>query len=293
MRIIACLTTLPKRIKKIHKVIKSIVNQTRKLDKIYINIPYKTMNNQPYTIPSFFYHYKKEIEIIRCDDFGPITKILPVLDIETDPNTYIVTLDDDIVIHKDVIKILEKRIKKYPNSALSFSGWCIGSFPCYIEFFNKLEKDKEVDWLQGTNAILYPRYILDKNKIVKFMQSLPKFMIKHDDHILCAYLEIQKIKKIVLKEDSDKYFLKQTYSNIDSVSGMSLFKLQVILICIFFYKKGLYFRDPNKNKNLFLISVVICLMYGVNKLSISKKILIFGIVLFFSRWITYYASVFL
>ena len=70
------LTTIPERIKNIEKSINSIISQTLKPDKIFLNIPYKyeRFNNviSDEEIPKF----DKIVEITRCDDFGPGTKLM-------------------------------------------------------------------------------------------------------------------------------------------------------------------------------------------------------------------------
>ena len=141
MRIVVSLTTIPKRIDKIRNVLQSILQQSRKADKIYINIPEKTLKGEKYKIPKFISE-NREIEIVRCQDYGAITKLLPILNIEREPTTRIITFDDDNIVHKDVLKIFEKRAKVYGNSALSFSGWCLSSFPSYIQLYDKSERDR-------------------------------------------------------------------------------------------------------------------------------------------------------
>ena len=75
------LPTIPQRIKRIKKSIDSLINQTQKPDKIFINIPtkYKRFSEtiQDHQIPKFS---SDAVEIIRCDDFGPGTKLLGSLE---------------------------------------------------------------------------------------------------------------------------------------------------------------------------------------------------------------------
>ena len=71
------ITTIPQRIKNLNKSVKSLLNQTRKPDKIFINIPFKyrrfseTIENKQ--IPKFDNNF---VEITRCEDYGPGTKLL-------------------------------------------------------------------------------------------------------------------------------------------------------------------------------------------------------------------------
>ena len=107
MRIVGSITTIPDRISLIEAVLDSILSQTRPLDCLYLNIPNISKKGKQYRIPEFL--KIKNLVLNRCEDYGPITKLLPVLDIETDPDTYIVTFDDDRIVHRDVVKIITKK----------------------------------------------------------------------------------------------------------------------------------------------------------------------------------------
>ena len=71
------LTTIPQRVKNLNKSIESLLKQSQKPDKIFINIPFKykrfseTINDDQ--IPKFDNNL---IEITRCEDYGPGTKLL-------------------------------------------------------------------------------------------------------------------------------------------------------------------------------------------------------------------------
>ena len=72
------LTTIPSRVKSIYKTIESIQNQTLKPSKIYLSIPYKYKRFQNLEIDeSDIKDIKfKNLEIIRCEDYGPATKLM-------------------------------------------------------------------------------------------------------------------------------------------------------------------------------------------------------------------------
>ena len=74
-------STIPQRIKNLDKSIKSLLNQTKKPDKIFINIPFKYKRFSEIIkddeIPKFD---SSVVEITRCEDCGPATKLLGSLD---------------------------------------------------------------------------------------------------------------------------------------------------------------------------------------------------------------------
>ena len=91
------LTTIPQRIKDLNKSIESLLKQSKKPDKIFVNIPFKYKrfkeifdDNQ---IPKFD---NSIVEITRCEDCGPGTKLLGSLD-KLEKNSLVILADDDHV----------------------------------------------------------------------------------------------------------------------------------------------------------------------------------------------------
>jgi hypothetical protein len=246
MRIVGSITTIPDRISLIEAVLDSILSQTRPLDCLYLNIPNISKKGKQYRIPEFL--KIKNLVLNRCEDYGPITKLLPVLDIETDPDTYIVTFDDDRIVHRDVVKIIEKKIAKYPKHVLSFSGWNMGSFPFYLERYDDNTEDIEVDWVQGCHSITYPRSCVNKKRIINCFITAPSFLSRHDDHKISAYLERNKVKKISIGADAEKHFISapccktDAISGGDSIWGKVKYFTQVLYIVNYFSSLNLYHR---------------------------------------------------
>ena len=75
------ISTIPQRLKNISTSIESLLTQTQKPDKIFINIPFKyqrfSETVKDSQIPQFD---NNTVEVTRCDDFGPGTKLLVSLD---------------------------------------------------------------------------------------------------------------------------------------------------------------------------------------------------------------------
>ena len=114
------LTTIPQRIKNIRKSIDSLINQTRKPDKIFINIPYKyrrfkeTIEDDQ--IPKF---NEDLIEITRCDDYGSGTKLMGSLD-KFKKNSLIILADDDNAYEDYMIEKFYQYFSLAPENAYSF-----------------------------------------------------------------------------------------------------------------------------------------------------------------------------
>ena len=89
------ITTIQKRIKNIKKSIDSLLQQTKAPDKIFINIPteYKRFKEiiENEDIPKFD---EEKIEITRCEDYGPGTKLLGSLH-KIKKDSLVILADDD------------------------------------------------------------------------------------------------------------------------------------------------------------------------------------------------------
>jgi len=189
------MTTLPGRLDDIVIPIKHILRQTVPLESLYLNIPTRTMKGDTYHIPQDFLGqfegYKTKVVINRCVDYGPITKLAPTLDLETDPSTYILTFDDDIIVHRDLIRVLRDRIKIHPDVCWALSGVCVGKFPFYFQFVIGNEKDQCVDWIQGVHVVAYRRsFFTTCEDLVKFKDTTPiaDILVSNDDHHVSLYL---------------------------------------------------------------------------------------------------------
>lgn len=285
MRLIASLTTLPSRINSIKPVLQSLINQTRKLDAIYLNIPYKTLKGSTYTIPPFIREISKQqqIKILRCKDYGPSTKLIPTINKRIiSRNTYILTFDDDNIVDKDVVKIFSYKIRQYPDSALSFSGWCYGDYPFYFQLHDNNDTDTYVDWIQGCHCICYPSWLLDKGEILRFYKAQPKFLQRHDDHVISAYLESKKIYRISIKGNANSYFKETEYRLIDGISGNKdslwagiAFKWEVIRASMHYVRLGYYYQsDVSFSNNMLMLSME-CLALSL----LPKKLKLLGLIL--------------
>lgn len=239
MRCVGSMTTLPKRLCKIRKIILSILNTNIEL--LYINIPYKTKSGEKYTIPPGFLQDLDRVKIIRCDDYGPITKLLPVLDIEHDPDTCIITFDDDMLVNSKVVKILTRKSRKYPDSCIGFSGACAGKFPFLYHWANTNKTDIHVDWLEGVHCILYRRKFLDKKEILNFCKPIQNLLQKNDDHWISSYLASKKISRISIGYNPSHYFKETSIKYISPLCGRYI-KLLWEHLCImqYFSHKGIY-----------------------------------------------------
>ena len=114
------LTSIPQRVKNINQSVESLLKQTKKPDKIFINIPKKyrrfkeNINNEQ--IPKF---KNDAVEIIRCEDYGPGTKLLGSLD-KLKADSLVILVDDDHSYENYMIEKFYHFYSKAPENAYSF-----------------------------------------------------------------------------------------------------------------------------------------------------------------------------
>ena len=184
------ISTIPQRIKNLNESVNSLLNQTIKPDKIFINIPFKyrrfTEIIQDEQIPKFDSNL---IEITRCEDCGPGTKLLGSLD-KFEKNSLVILVDDDHTYEDYMIEKFFYFYSKAPDNAYSFYVHPLGNFGIgqgadgfaintnYLtgikNFYDKIVKDYKELFLYDDLWISYFLYFFKKNKILSLREHLKK-----------------------------------------------------------------------------------------------------------------------
>ncbi len=194
-RIVVSLTTTPYRIDKIKPTLEAIRQQSIKADKIYLNIPYRLQRtNVEYVVPSWLHEYP-DITIVRGDDYGPITKLLPTLQQEQDPQTIIITVDDDVWYPRHVVRDLVHFLLQKKHSAAT---------PVHISFdldadykitalTHKYKHASQTKLVVGAAGVAYRRSFFADDFVTIFM-AIPDICRLSDDLIISMYLSSHKIQ---------------------------------------------------------------------------------------------------
>lgn len=120
--IVVCLTTIPSRIDLISDTLKSLMAQTRRPQRIRLHIPEYSIREQcAYTLPEWL-HGLKDIDIIRCPDYGPSTKLIPALE-AFDPDQKLLVVDDDRLYPSDMIDKSHFWSQARVDCAIASGGW--------------------------------------------------------------------------------------------------------------------------------------------------------------------------
>jgi len=207
------LSTIPDRLNTINQSIESLINQTVKPDKIFVNIPYEYKRFKEKVSEKDIPAFPDIVEVTRCEDCGPGTKLLGSLN-KVKKDSLLILADDDQIYENYMIETFEKFYKKDPNNAYSFYVHPLGKFGIgqgadgfainsnSIEnidlFYQKIVKDNYELFLYDDLWISFFLFFFKKNKIL----SLHNFL-KEDQ---------KGKKKTIYKSHNSKSGLISTYA---------------------------------------------------------------------------------
>ena len=219
------LTTIPSRIKQLGLTIDSLIAQTIKPQKIFLNIPHR-YERFPDQFISTEYLEKllniETLEIVRCDDFGPGTKLLGSIN-KLEKYSHVVLVDDDHIYQKDMFEIFFNEVLKNPENAYSF---------CVYEI-EDLKVGQGADGFM-INIKYLKNILLFFNNYVKKNKSL----FFNDDLWISIYLN--KLLNVEIK--SLNKFLKRRFFS----GNRSVYKKHTTIDALI----ELYEKDRKKARNL-------------------------------------------
>ena len=207
------LTTIPKRIGNINKSIESLLRQTVKPDKIFINIPKKFKRFKEVIEENHIPKFEENIvEVTRCEDFGPGTKLLGSLK-KFKKNSLVILVDDDHIYENYMIEKFNYFYSLEPNNAYSFyvhplkkfgvgqgaDGFAINTnFLDGIEqFYNEVVKENKDLYIHDDLWVSFFLFYIKKIKILSLQShikqndsnKIPLVYKKHiqDDGLISSY----------------------------------------------------------------------------------------------------------
>jgi len=199
-RVVVSFTTLPHHLDKLRETIESLKAQTFVPNAIYVNVP-KGVNKRTgvaYSVPRYL-REEKSVVVNRCKEYGPLTKLLPTLLREKDPDTIVITLDDDKTYPEDAIRTLVWHSVKNKGSKVSVGlcGWAFISLPTargvtsvYVPWAMRGRHGRRVDVLQAVCGNAYRRghFGADDATLIRELGSPAKACYTTDDINIAGYL---------------------------------------------------------------------------------------------------------
>ena len=214
VRVVASYTTLPSRYGVLKESLKSLKNQTYKLDAVYVSLP-KIASRLGTPYPPLPDDFGDLCTVVESEiDYGPITKIYGALVSESNPTTVIISCDDDVLFEPNFVEVLMTHHKKDPSCCVCGTGALIGKGLAFISIVSSLKdfrkwrwvtgfsvgpKGRNIDLVFGVGGVLYTRSMFpEKDNLYEelFRHSMEDKAIFHNDDVLISgYLSKKKIKK--------------------------------------------------------------------------------------------------
>lgn len=200
-RVVISFSTIPTRAYHLNKVIKRLQNQIVKPDMIYINIPYYS-KRMKMEYPYIYLNNYPNVKIIRCPDYGPATKLLGCIPYENNPETNIITIDDDRIYNPDMIQKLVVYSENYPNCAIGYQALDsnLNSTVCHP---TRDITDPYVHYLEGFGGILYKRKFIT-DEMLNYFENLSPECFLSDDLTISSWLHKNGICRIRICETSQE-----------------------------------------------------------------------------------------
>lgn len=189
VKIIVSMTTIPERLPHLYPALSSILDQSRSVDAIHLNLPKISRKGKAYLIPEWMKSLKN-VKIVWLEkDFGPSTKLIPSLLVE-DKTTRIIVLDDDNLYHYRTIERLteefedkNKEFSLLPKYAISTFGVSLdgnGKIPPFVSLSRvqtMFQKSKRVDHLQGcfgfiVTPSMFPYEVFGQDLAPEYVKSV-------------------------------------------------------------------------------------------------------------------------
>lgn len=295
--IVISLTTIPSRV---DTSLFFALENLKKMnaDKIYIHVPkWSKREQKSYNFNNIknYISSKDNIIINNIDeDYGPITKLIPLLDLEKDPNLLILLVDDDCVHHTSAIDHLlnYKHLPAYGyTSRIPVFSSTKKNYIDNLQLIKYVQNEYIVPFIETSGLAVYKRSCFPETskEFIEWTNTLPKDCFYVDDMVIGAWLSKNNIYSWIIPCSPNHFWYHNYASNSLSITAGN-FEWRNIFVFNELYKLNYfqtYFHSYKNNKLL--------LQNGKKKYQwTSKELIIFYImtIIIIITFILFVTSVF-
>ena len=191
---------------------------------------------------SFLYEFDKLTVQFLDNDWGPATKLLGALLLETDPDTVIITVDDDMMYNHNMVEWLSTRMKRNISISFGCEAWweetalgfhCLAAahddhFLWTVEshILGFLMPQTRIcrSWLLGFEGVAYHISSFGSD-IWTFLQSLPIGCFYNDDIWLAGYVAgrgVQRVTSLALRHHKHTRDVRRSLSTIKTAQDRKI-----------------------------------------------------------------------
>lgn len=222
--IYASCSTLPTRLDQLKKSITSVLETTSQIQKLFIHYPFycKRLQQDYPDVPEWM-SQNTRIQVYRCEDFGSMTKFLPLLDlVSPDSEVGLLLFDDDKIFPENWLNDL---ISDYDGKhAVGRHGSMNLVKPFMFSTFNHSSRKQPFGSLSTGWATLYPRSGLPASSgdVLIFAEKYRDWSIFSNDDMLLASLCYQSQTPMYIiptsETEIEKWILLNPIGSEDQVS---------------------------------------------------------------------------
>jgi hypothetical protein len=225
-KFVVSLTTYDKRLHDVYLTIESLMQQTRKADKIILWLSQSLINDP---IPmSLKRQQNRGLEIKYCSDIKSYKKLIPTL--KCFPNEVIITVDDDVIYNNDMLdKLICAYITDpqfiYYNRGHKMKLLSSNTLDTYVnwDWCCPTSNESKLLFPTGVGGILYPPNSLDDEV---FNESIFMDICGSADDVWFKAMALKKgtlAKKVYTRDDKGEEYLEN-----ESMQDIALGKLNNI-----------------------------------------------------------------
>lgn len=219
-RVIVSLTSYPKRIGSVHRVIATLLSQTCKPDKVILWLGEDKFPKKECELPAELLKLREfGLEICWCHDLRSYTKLVPAL--QAFPDDIIVTADDDVFYPPEWLEVLYSSYREHPQDihchlvsqiAVENSNVCP-----YNSWQWSLNRGRASfgQLLMGVGGVLYPPHALAKESCC--VDAFQRISPTNDDMWFWAMAVLNGTKVRLASAASCKVFVDYTANNSDAL----------------------------------------------------------------------------
>jgi hypothetical protein len=196
-RIVVTLTSIPARLPYLLPVLRSLIDQDEPANRIVLALPHQSRRDQSFYPDPSHLGLPAGVDVLRCRDEGPATKLLPALRVEGD--ALLVVVDDDVIYPRGFLRTLLAAHRRNPAAAIGYRGVRLVPGRTFGDlrhvFATDVGSDDPVDILFGTWGYLIPPHALDE--AVQDFSGYPEGMRLVDDVWISGHLARRGVSRLV------------------------------------------------------------------------------------------------
>lgn len=221
---IVSLTTIPSRLLNIHQTLNSLKRQTLLPSKIILVIPFKCSRfKDPYVIPDYLNKDNYPlVEILRCEDIGPASKIIPIIDLGYEGP--IIFLDDDRTYKPDLVESLYAASLEHPDDVISSIG---------------MERGHTQPIFSGCCGVLVKKKMFTSDVV-----PIPEEFKYVDDFWLSGHIAKNGVKIFCLGADDQPRNFNNCVDDLVGLRFNGLGRAQMDQDCMQYYRKNYNVKLP-------------------------------------------------